>query len=141
MITISQLPGQDLATVRFGQREKFRKICKTHPFMRDPAIQDVIFNLLEHKPKTGDELIVLLEEIRGKSALLLRVLEDEELMDIFQIRRTVVGKIQLLFAKVLKKEVIDRNVPATFLCNETNQKIRAEVYSLWKGLEIYIEII
>ena len=132
MPPISQLPHQDLATTRFGQREKFSRICKTHPFMRDPAIQDVVFNLLEHKPKTGDELIVLLEEIRGKSALLLRVLEDMELMEIFGIRKTLVGKIQVLFTKVLEKEVIDRNVPAAFLCNERDQKIRAEAYSLWQ---------
>lgn len=44
-------------------------------------------------------------------------------------------------SSLFDNEIIDREVPAIFLCTVRNQKIRAKAYSLWKCFKAYMDMV
>lgn len=143
-MTIHTIPHLDATTERrelARSMSKLEELAKSHPSLRDASVREAIQSLLDSTPKTGDDIIDILESAPGKKALILRLLEDPEIIEALSIRETVLAKIEVIASsKNPDREIIERDVPQEFLCTLENQKERAQAYGLWKGLEEYVNI-
>lgn len=131
-MSVHILPNRKIAEERFHRTEKLANLSEIHPLLKDAKVRKAISALLDNTPKTGDDIVEILESVRGKSAYILKLLEDPKIMEALGMRRTLISKIELFSIEIFENEIIDRNVPSEFLYTKSNQKLRAKAYSLWK---------